>query len=138
MNKKRLTQLAEWLEAGAPHEHVKFNMSYYLLLTNAEDQILDPEESVLNACGTVCCIAGSAAQFFGGEQLKRLTASEAELRVPGIAQKVLGLTRSKAQQLFVPDKLPVGGYSDIDPKSAAKVIRNLIKTGKVDWSLASK
>jgi hypothetical protein len=59
------------------------------------------------------------------------------------AQELLGLTFKQAQDLFVPvgtDGDGIYGWGDDwddfnDPKLAAKVIRNLIETGEVNWDI---
>lgn len=52
MNIDRLTELAVWLEAGAPVSHgvTEFNMAGFI-------------EAPTKGCGTACCIAGAAIQF---------------------------------------------------------------------------
>lgn len=141
MNKVRLIEIAEWLEGGAKHANIKFDMQKGLVIT---EEALAAEDPV--ACGTVCCIAGAAVAFnrdvinkhrlFGelnyyardenGEYTKREVNWE---RVREQGRDALGLTDTQASQLFMPPYLSKHN----DPARAARVVRKLIKTGKVDW-----
>lgn len=107
MNIERLTQIAEWLEAGAPHRGgvAGFDMRY---VTSTTD------------CGTVCCIAGAANAFF-----------DAHLGMSVNAARRLGINRMQSLELFMPDGYTLEGkYS---AAHAARCIRKLIATGEVDW-----
>lgn len=135
MNKKRLLILADWLDAGAPHKHVEFNMGKWLLLVNQYGLTTD---YVAYACGSVCCIAGAAAQFFAPRELMSVAIEDGCLmypgRVYGIAQRALDIDEEQARLLFAPitqDRRRC--LRDITPQEAGKVIRRLVKTGKVDW-----
>lgn len=150
MNLENLIFIAEWLEAGAPHKgKVKgFDISVGVQVTKSDTP----------ACGTTCCIAGAATQFFNdadGELVNGARGSfhdwsDADATAEADwdfvfeeGRELLGLTMEQAKALFV----PVGTYgegiyadghnwSDFnDPQKAARVIRNLIATGKVDWSI---
>lgn len=140
MNKERLSKLADWLEAGAPHEHVEFDMGSFLGLTDANGNMT---QNVKEACGSLCCIAGCAAQFFAPDELvAAIEIGGVGYNVLHIATKALDLDMKDARLLFLPptnDLAYVGySYDNITPKMAAKVIRHLIKTGKVDWRVISK
>lgn len=72
MNRENIDKVIDWLNRGAPE--VIFSMHYDLVWLNdlnfdAEDHPhLAPSEQVKfrnNTCGSVCCIAGAAAQFNG-------------------------------------------------------------------------
>ncbi|USV41016.1 hypothetical protein [Xanthomonas phage BUDD] len=150
MNHERLIYIAEWLEAGAPHKgKVKgFDISVGVQVIKGQTP----------ACGTTCCIAGAATQFFNDEEGALVaeafdnicdwqedgTTAEADWdNVFEEAQELLGLTFDQARQLFV----PVGTYGNSiygdgsnwedfnDPYKTARVIRNLVETDKVDWSI---
>jgi hypothetical protein len=147
MHIERLTELAEWLEAGAPHKNgvVAFDMNVGV---------------AHNGCGTVCCIAGAAVQFFS--PLASDYASDAEdsydqavlendynngeatlasqcdfLRVGRDAQALLGLDLETAEALFKPESEHWGEaiWDEITPMKAARVVRHLIATGRVDWDI---
>jgi len=73
-------------------------------------------------CGTVCCIGGTA-------DVMRKARTSSEERTG----KWLGLDALTSNRLFYP--YAVRDFSSITPAHAAAVIRNLIKTGEVDWSV---
>jgi hypothetical protein len=150
LNVERLTELAFWLEAGAPHKGMVkgFNIAVGVQARAGET----PD------CGTVCCIAGAATQFFNDEDgyLRNSAFIEAshghdgstgEAPWPEVfdkAQHLLGLDYDQARELFVPIGASgdgIYGFGDgnwedyNDPKLAAKVIRNLIETNEVNWDI---
>ena len=114
MNIERLNIIAEWLEAGAPHKDGVdgFDMRDWKRYTD---------------CGTMCCIAGTAYQFFGGEGKSFFIQ----------AANLLELDYKTAERLFYALKgSPGEGVIDlatITPAWAARCIRKLIATGEVDW-----
>lgn len=132
---KALTDVAEWLEAGAPHVTVdetletiaKFDMS---------------EVSGYNGCGTVCCIAGAVVSFNPLEfpqfcepnsrvwyKVNEVHVAEhAEGDVFTDARKYLGMSEDDAEALFVPDDM-----HERTAKEGAEVIRHFIKTGVAKW-----
>lgn len=77
MNYENLNKVIDWLERGAPE--VVFSMHYALTaiddtdLKNEDDPLdegfhtlaLTEQAKVRGGCGSVCCIAGAAAQFAG-------------------------------------------------------------------------
>ena len=100
------------------------------------------EEGDTPECGTVCCIAGAATQFFNdengeiaGEAFEKSAESwtgtgEADwLVVASEARYLLGLERLQAKELFEPNVR----WTSITPEIAAKVIRHLMETGEVNW-----
>lgn len=127
IHRERLTRLAEWLEAGAPHEHVKFNMRTYFRFTGEHGETVPFLEE---ACGAVCCIAGAATQFFDPDRVR--TYCYVGKQVFKHAKNLLGLTWGQAQDLFIPRTLH---RDKIKPQDAAKVIRHFLDTGEVDWSI---
>lgn len=119
MNVDKLTEIAEWLEAGAPERNgvVEFDMRHFI------------EPNVHRLCGTTCCIAGAALQFEAAEPyadtdevFERLFMTVGEA-----ARYVLDLTNKQAEWLF-------HGRLGASPAWAARCIRKLIATGKVDWA----
>lgn len=140
MHIPRLTTLAVWLEAGAPHQ-------------DSVDHFDMSRGVAYNACGTTCCIAGAATQFFGGAEGVALRdeaikgwqtgmtvgdAGESTFYGEGgafpVAMALLELTNEQACSLFTPNHLDEDEWGSITPEEVARVIRNLIQTGKVDWS----
>jgi hypothetical protein len=140
MNVDRLVYIAEWLEAGAPTQgKVKgFNMRFGV----------SAEAGDTPQCGTTCCIAGAATQFFNDEDGWFVTKAfdfDSEYKetneapwdvVQREATHILGLDHFDALCLFQPERLFGGELSDYnDPLRAARVIRNFIATGIVDWRI---
>lgn len=132
MNIDKLTEIAEWLEAGAPERDgvVKFNMKNFIV----------PE-----GCGTACCIAGAVVQFSSALPFRssKHFYVESPLSIRDAAESLLGLDYHESEELFYApsvlekfeDELPHGAdaLDMITPAWAARCIRNLIETGKVDW-----
>lgn len=122
----------------------KFSMSSFLALTDANDNMT---QNVKEACGSLCCIAGCAAQFFAPDELvAAIEIGGVGYNVLHIATKALDIDSVTAQLLFLPsgsDLTYYGGrgyqrvcsYKDITPQMAAKVIRHLIKTSGVNWQV---
>lgn len=144
MHKIRLERLARWLEAGAPHETIKFDMREGVVLKEIkrfENGTIDGEATM--ACGTSCCIAGAAVQFFNDLPTMLVKHSEDAVRLKKIgwstvrkeAEELLGLTRDQSWKLFTPATGDWGRVPEHynDPKWAGRVIRKLIETGEVDW-----
>lgn len=127
MNTDILSQVAEWLEAGAPEVptmHLAgFDMDRGIEFTNYDS----PE------CGYECCIAGAICQFSGeGRDLtKGYTeyANWSDVFITARAQA--NLTRTQARDLF----RPYDSINPTDTEQAARTIRHLIATGEVDWSI---
>jgi len=71
------------------------------------------------ACGTICCIGGHVSPS-GWYQ--------------GVAE-AFNITEDDAHDLCFPS---FRQYYDITPARAARVLRHLAHTGKVDWSVASE
>lgn len=121
MNITRLTTIAEWLEAGAPHRDGVggFDMRTFL--------------NPLNDCGTTCCIAGAAIQFFG-DQSAREVLSRGRFVAP-TATAILGLSEGSAKSLFFGFAIngDIIDLREVTVAWAARCIRKLIATGVVDW-----
>lgn len=124
MNIENLTEIAEWLEASAPPQNgsAGFCMNYFA------DETL---------CGTIHCICGAAVQFEAFRQ--RVSAEDIEVLHGGdiveAGAYLLGLSLKDAYSLFYPTNHPFVVYGRIPPEYAARVIRNLMATGKVEWNL---
>lgn len=149
MNIDALTEIAEWLEAGAPHKGdlTGFDMTTY---------------GLHNSCGTVACIAGAAVDFHRADLFQRALGSwsEAPIAVPPVAREILGLTYNQSEVLFCPCDDTDEDYpddrgdlcevyfeddedqdwirhGDIDAAWAARTIRHLIATGRVNWRVTA-
>lgn len=142
MHIERLTKLAEWLEAGAPHETITFDMTTSMRFRKFDAN--DPHYTA--TCGTVCCLAGAAVQFFHedfdffverGIRNSYICADADEdeyswTQIRDAALRLLDLPRLTADALFVPAQgTPLEQYSD--PAWVARTLRHLIATGDVDW-----
>lgn len=125
MNVDRLSEIASWLEAGAHHEHITFNMDCALI-----PSLIDPSLPATkhNIRSVNCCIMGIAAMTYCQDLFNDDTNVSSDIHYLEVAQKALGLTSDQAWTLFYGSVSP-----NTPPQWAAKVIRHLIKTGKVDW-----
>jgi len=138
MNKRRLAGIARWLERGAPHKHnvVAFDMSEGFKYKERKATAVET-----NACGTICCIAGAAVQFYNKpvELIEKAMQETTSSHIPWFmvrneAEKLLGLDSVTANKLFMARLASGGSCRHIaDSKWAARVIRKLIATGEVDW-----
>lgn len=138
--RQALEKVAEWLEAGAPHVCTdagrridEFDMSFGVVTTSG--------------CGTSCCIAGAIVQFEGLGTLNYAGSMTfggyaEEENVEKLARNLLGIDYGDAKELFLPwETIDVEEYPYLegnpepfsDPEVAAKVIRNYLETGIIDW-----
>lgn len=134
--KLALTQVLQWLEAGAPHvtidndyEITKFDMNF------AVSYYYYADDSLNDGCGTACCIAGAICQFekLGKRDFCGLAFYGAD-GAGGLAQEYLGLTSLEAAKLFEPwNHFEDQFSSDYTVKRAAAVVRTFIETGVIDW-----
>lgn len=120
MNKERLEEVAQWLEAGAPER--KFNMNRLL-----DDETGSPDN---NWCGTECCIAGYV--------VTRYIPQSVDLdQIEEDATKLLGLDCHLSDALFYPRVLgsedSVGDWEKITPIQAAQAVRNVMKHNNPLW-----
>ena len=139
MNREKLEVLAQWLEAGAPHQ-------------NNVDKFDMREGIRVDGCGTTCCIAGAAVQFFGNGEAEVMYAgaferynergvgkvpfypdSPGERTVMSFGAELLDLTDKQASELFTPSQYEYD-WDKITPAHAATAIRNFLKTGEINWS----
>ena len=147
MNIELLTKIAEWLEGGAKHQTMQFDMTTGITFNEEE---FDPDDAT--ECQSSCCIAGAAVQFHGETQGLVDTMFEQDEQLEGgempwwmvreKAADALGLDRLVARGLFDPanydengrEVFGLGRLSEYnDPAWAARVIRKLIATGNIDW-----
>lgn len=160
LNLERLDALAKWLEAGAPHDKLVFDMNVGIVYRVP----LDVDEVAPNACKTSCCIAGAAVQFFGEQQddgkpplwntaswdIDETSGCEL-FQVPwyDVKQEASSLLfgpepddeeeyakyKRLTRALFNPDTVydfvRLPDFSD--SKWAARTVRRLMETGEVDW-----
>ena len=127
MNKERLEEVAQWLEAGAPER--TFNMGRLL-----DDETGSPDN---NWCGTECCIAGYVVTRYIPQNVN-LDQIEED------ATELLGLEESVSDTLFYPKVLgsiesvggwdsETGGWENITPAQAAQAVRNVMKHNNPLW-----
>jgi hypothetical protein len=119
MNAERILKLADVIE-GLPHGTVDWASSI-------------GELSAFNMsewnCGTVGCIAGWTIKVFSKADDSTHYTTE--------ARSLLGLSSEEAEGLFTPRCRDVEDYRRVKPTQAAAVLRHLVATGEVDWSVAS-
>lgn len=126
MNKERILELADDVEnmhyaAIGPEDTTRrdcFNMVLYKF-----------------DCGAPACLAGHAVMKYGSLSQKTYRGG----RISYIAQHLLGLTDLQRQLLFEPDFIVWHPGKDespvVEPEVAAKVLRNLVRTGFVEWPM---
>lgn len=124
-----LTQVAEWLESGAPHIVEQTGEVIYSFNMSTSGQA--------NSCGTACCIAGAVVafnpdQFPHFKDIDSRTWYEREDRVPrGVFEEVkefAGLKHNDAVMLFEPSHM-----LSRTAKQGAEVIRKFLTTGDASW-----
>lgn len=127
--KAYLAEVANWLEAGAPHE------TRHGLQIDGFDMdvgVTDPQAN----CGAVCCIAGALVQFnqpfhethlAGATELKWEEVRDRAMVLLGLPDDEVG--KAAAEQLF--RSIPNNDW--ITPAIAAQVLRHLIAYEEVDW-----
>lgn len=125
MHKEHLLQLADWLAAGAPHEHVEFDMTGFL---QPSFKAWNTPATNENICGTRCCIAGATVQFFCPGVFRHTCWNDVNYYQQAMNALELGV--AQAWELFYAPHYPL---EIITPQWAAKVIYHLVKTGEVDW-----
>jgi len=119
--RNHLEGVAQWLEAGAPHVEDKF-VDGFNMSTGIEN----------DGCGTTCCIAGAVVQFHRPTNLDNYEFAN----WPSVEQeaiKLLGISDEVAEELF---NSPYDSeVAPVTPEIAAKVIRNFLASGVVDWNI---
>lgn len=136
MRVDRLAELAEWLEAGAPHKGTIYGFDMRFVYAEL-DRFIGPDG--VDRCGAVCCMAGAAIEFFGTSKQVREMHRNGNPDLDGRrAAKLLGISFCKqADYLFFPDESesskPPISHKKIDAPWAARCVRKLIATGVVDW-----
>ncbi|RWM32592.1 MAG: hypothetical protein EOR77_21415 [Mesorhizobium sp.] len=137
MNITAINNLAAFLE-NIPSKHDRgFNMTSYVAAGVSVEQT-----NVGFQCNSTACIAGWASLVLGenGEIMKTARkSSEVDDFYEDFAGDLLGLDHRTAMELFEPMNVliePDAAWDEVTPRQAAKVLRNLAKTGEVDWSIA--
>lgn len=126
VNVKNIIRVAEVLEGKRPKPRKNLHFSMSLWADKASQAI--PlygwnGKFAEHTCGTVACIGGWTNIIFRSENDSTAAAAEK-----------LGLDADTAHALFFEYSKGGGSYA-IPPKRAAKVLRHLAKTGKVDWTI---
>lgn len=125
MNRERILQLADEIEA----------MPYKNLTGFADSGWIGSNEQPTGfnmksfGCGTAACIGGHAAYRQRQEDPGTRYNPNG---LSGMASKWLGIDPQLGDRLYYP---AVDDYDSITPKQAARVLRHLAETGKVDWSI---
>ncbi len=133
-NIERLEHIAQWLEDDAKHVQKIGNeevvTTFWMDVWNEPLEWSDKEaikelDWTPGECGAAMCIGGAAEQFFNKKEEGFKDAKE-----------LLGLEIYQGQMLFYPWDFFSNLFDEpITPQMAAKVIRHLISTGEVDWSI---
>lgn len=141
MNVKPLEELAEWLEAGAPHTKnvVGFSMTEGIVFNDISTLDTDaPFPKVINTCGAVCCLAGALVSFNTPTAnievvtgIDKTFASWPEVRAR--ARDIAGLDAYDTEKLFEPADADF--RRNVTPAQTARVLRHFIATGSVDWGI---
>jgi hypothetical protein len=145
MNKERILQLADFIENGkAVEADLGFNMTDFW---EPQAHALSEDKSG-HDCGTVACIAGHALFLTGKATVgkPKTVPSVAIEAARWLGLEDMGEMNEVADQLFYgwsPGDQYVRGLYAVDmsrvtPADAAKVLRNLAETGKVDWTIIGK
>lgn len=121
LNRELFTPVLAWLDAGGRG----LNMAYF--------QSEDEEDFEGHPCGTVMCIAGALTEFNNIETPGPLTLGRS-----------IGMTTTQVCGLFFAQSEPgtymgsavehICSFNEITPAMAAKAIRSMLETGKVQWS----
>lgn len=129
MNTERILELADLIEAGQPDLY--FNMATWG--EQARNFV-----ATEHACGTAACIAGWTLARFGksgrATKVDHRRPRDFDDSVSKAAAAVLGLNRSEAYDLFVPNSGLNGvDVYEVTADHAVRTLRHLAKTGEVDW-----
>ena len=136
MNKERILELADTIEA---EDSLIFNMAEYLGHSPEGGPGFDPYVgSHSHSCQTSACIAGyiwqlklSTEEQLAAVESSKLKISSTEYFLAGMAY--LDITYEEARRLFTP-----AGFSylqTIPRDQAVRTLRNLAKTGEIDWRI---
>lgn len=129
MNKERINELADRIDAVKPGDEIGFNMDNFISTPWRDDEgtLITPKDFSGAECGTACCIAGWIA--LGHEEERR----EKMQTFTEFGSKHLGIGWEIGYALFHPDE---DAAWNATPQQAAKVLRILAATGRVDWETA--
>lgn len=120
MNKERLEEVAQWLEAGAPERIFNMNRLLDASMSSAKK----------NWCGTECCIAGYVVTRYIPQDVNFD-------RIEVNATELLGLKENVSNALFYPKVLGSEDsfyyWEDITPIQAAQAVRNVMKHNNPLW-----
>lgn len=134
MNKERILRLADRISKGSRMKLPRYRQDTWLddysgyHLNKVKDiKELDKE----GWCKTTACIAGHTLimklQEVGLRGPKDISGEY--VNIADVAQRYLSLTDLQADKLFM------GVPSNASAKQAAKVLRNLVETGDVNWKV---
>lgn len=116
-NTENLNVLLHWLKNGG--QHMQFDLG---TLISIDDNGPD--------CGTVCCIAGAAAQFAGHTPERVLGMCPEE--VVSVACAYLGMNVDDADALFQMETNPCD-LRGVTTDKAYNVLTAYAETGNIDW-----
>lgn len=134
MNKDAILTLADIIEQQSLPK-VRFDMSTY------GDHDVTADEEI---CGTVCCIAGTAVIALGNVPAEDVASALVFLPkigkdIKGYAAELLGLDVTQKYDLFEPRwSLIHKDLRKVTKEEAARTLRHLAETGRVDWQTEEK
>lgn len=114
MNRKRLSALADAIEAGRPD--LGFTMRVY---------------GEKNACGTDGCIAGWAVAIWEPKLWQDFLERgyvPGDKYIPDVAQELLGLDYAESSELFAPHR-----YQEKSQDEAVATLRRAAQQGVIEW-----
>lgn len=135
MHKPNLILLADTLDAELPLG-ATFDMRAWISMFQI------PGAHAETICGTVACIAGTAALLASDAAIAAVKHRDYpalyRVNVSQVAQDWLELSGEQSADLFAPMLWNMMGveYRNVTAQHAARVVRHLIATGEVDWTVA--
>lgn len=141
MNVENILRIAEAMETkivdaeGLP---IQFDMNSWAAVEYSWE---DDVESEYQVCGSVACIAGHVVAVLDPESYLSYSRGNHQFSIHAAARDLLDIPTKLSRDLFTPASQFDSGMHVIvnpyqaTPEQAAKVLRNLAKTGKVDWSV---
>lgn len=138
MNHDNLNKVIDWLNKGAPE--TVFSMNYGLLAFDDPSFILEDgyelpyceSKKIDEGCGSVCCIAGAAAQF-GGMKPEDPTYRE-WTDIQDAALRFFGVHKPENCPWMLPVFDPSYAPESCTPKQAAEALKMWAESGDINYN----